>query len=119
MSIQESLIILSLLVGVGIATVLLYLVLDRRREKVTESFILIILSTMAWSIGYLIEMTAPSSSWKIIAAKSEYLGITILPVAWFIFSSRYTRRFQNITETRWVYVLFSDSICYNIPRIYE
>ena len=106
MSIQESLIILSLLVGVGIATVLLYLVLDRRREKVTESFILIILSTMAWSIGYLIEMTAPSSSWKIIAAKSEYLGITILPVAWFIFSSRYTRRFQNITETRWVYVLF-------------
>jgi len=103
---QESLIILSLLVGVGIATVLLYLVLDRRREKVSESFILIILSTMAWSVGYLIEMTTPSSSWKIIAAKSEYLGITILPVAWFIFSSRYTRRFQKITETRWVYVLF-------------
>ena len=106
MSIQESLVILSLLAGVGIATVILYLLLDRRREKVSRSFILIILSTIVWSIGYLIEMTIPSSSWKILAAKSEYLGITILPVAWFIFSSRYTRRFQKITDTKWVYMLF-------------
>jgi len=106
MGIQESLVILSLLVGMGIATIILYLVLDRRKEEVSKSCILIMLSTIVWSIGYLIEMTIPSSGWKILAAKSEYLGIAILPVAWFIFSSRYTRRFQKITETRYVYTLF-------------
>ena len=106
MTIQENLIILSLLVGVGISTVVFHLVLDRRREKISKSFILVILSTTVWSTGYLIEMTIPSCSWKILAAKGEYLGIAILPVAWFIFSSRYTRRLQRVTETRWIYTLF-------------
>ena len=106
MSIEDFSIILSLLFGVVISTVILYFTLSRREERVSKPFILILLSTIVWSIGYLVELTIPSSSWKIIAAKSEYLGIAMLPVAWFIFSSRYTRHFHKITETKIVYLLF-------------
>jgi len=106
MGMQESLVILSLLVGVGIATTILYSILSRKKEKISRPFTLAILSTIIWSIGYIIEILTPSYSWKILAAKSEYVGIAILPAAWFVFSSRYARHFHKITETKYIYSLF-------------
>jgi signal transduction histidine kinase len=45
-----------------------------------------------WAFAYALEIAATNPQTIIFWAKLEYIGITLLPVAWFIFAIRYTNR---------------------------
>lgn len=119
MGIQEVLVVLPSLVGVVIATTILYSILSRKREKISESFTLVILSTIIWSIGYIIEILTPSYSWKILAAKSEYMGIAYPARSMVcIFFTLHKAFPQNYRDKIHLFTL-PDPIHYNIPCIHK
>ena len=43
-----------------------------------------------WTLGYVFEFASPDPAMKLWWAKAEYLGLTLVPAAMFIFSLRYT-----------------------------
>ncbi|HEC89891.1 MAG TPA: PAS domain S-box protein, partial [Thermoplasmatales archaeon] len=58
-----------------------------------------------WSTGYLLEITISNKNLIILLSKIEYIGIAIVPVAWFSFSAAYTDRFPRLTKTKLFYLL--------------
>ncbi|MEQ9398014.1 MAG: histidine kinase N-terminal 7TM domain-containing protein [Longimicrobiales bacterium] len=50
-----------------------------------------------WSLAYAGELTAPGLGGKILASKIQYLGISSVPVAWFLFAAAYA----GVTVPAW------------------
>ena len=51
-----------------------------------------------WSLTYALEMASVSLAGKIFWAKAEYLGIVIVPLAWFAFALEYTNHARLLTR---------------------
>lgn len=80
--------VLALIVG-------LYAIRHRHDGDWTSPFIVVAFCVAWWSFWYGMEIATPDLATKTIWAKLEYIGVAIVPIAWFIFAIRYTGR------TRW------------------
>ncbi len=71
-----------------------------RRNPVTGTtpFAFMMLAVSEWSFGYALETAAVNLSSKLVFAKFEYLGITMLPVMWFWFVIQYVNREKWLTR---------------------
>ncbi len=56
-----------------------------------ESFILFSLAITLWCLAASFEAISPSLSQRVLWSKAQYLGITLLPVFWLMFTVQYTR----------------------------
>ncbi len=56
-----------------------------------ESFILFSLAIALWCLAASFEVISPSLSQRVLWSKAQYLGITLLPVFWLMFTIQYTR----------------------------
>ncbi len=72
----------------------------RRRVPGAVPFTLLALAAAQWSFSYAMEFAVPTVEEKLFWAKVEYIGIVLVPFAWFLFSLEYTGRHHWITPRR-------------------
>ncbi len=53
-------------------------------------FVLMMAAGAVWALLYSFELMIPSLTGKVLWAKTEYLGIAVIPLAWFLFARAYT-----------------------------
>ncbi len=75
-----------------LALVLAIVLLYRRVKPGGLAFSIVLLSIVAWLLFRVLEGMGDSIQTKMFWAKFEYIGISILPISYFIFSSRYSRK---------------------------
>ena len=57
----------------------------------------LLVAITAWTASYIFELLSPTLSDKILAAKLEYIGISLTPVFWFLFALEYTGNKDGLT----------------------
>ena len=62
----------------------------RRTRPGGMPFALMMSAATIWALLYSFELTTPGLAGKVFWAKTEYLGIVVLPIAWFLFARSYT-----------------------------
>jgi PAS domain S-box-containing protein len=72
---------------------------QRRHVTGAKAFVGMVLSVALWSLTYTLELTASSADFIMIANRAKYIGITLVPVMWFIFAAQYSGRHR--TFVRW------------------
>ena len=72
----------------------------RRRLPGGYAFLALAFATFEWTLGYGLELGAPSLNAKLILTDLEYLGISVVPVAWFVFALQYTHHGKWLTAGR-------------------
>ncbi len=72
----------------------------RRRLPGGYAFLALALATFEWTLGYGLELGAPSLSVKLLLTDLQYLGISTVPVAWFVFALQYTHHGKWLTARR-------------------
>ena len=102
----ESFIPVALMVaGVLLCLTLIYILRQHKNKGESPFFLMLIVSTLIWSLGYVFEIVFSDEKLMILSAKAEYLGIAFIPVAWFSFCSAYTGRFNRLVKTQLFYTL--------------
>jgi len=64
----------------------------RRGSPGRNSLCVAILATAAWSFAYALELSAMTTSDRVLWGALKYVGITLLPAAWLVFALQYTGR---------------------------
>ncbi len=84
----------------GIISVILMVYLWQRRDesRTVLPVILLLFSVAIWLFGYIVELTRTDLAERVFWADVQYIGIVILPVAWFIFTLEYTGRTKWLTR---------------------
>jgi diguanylate cyclase (GGDEF)-like protein len=83
----------AVLIGSGVADVVAAIVVWRRRGSPgRNSLCVAILATAAWSFAYALELSAATTSDRVLWGSLKYVGITLLPPAWLVFALQYTGR---------------------------
>src|SRR5512135_1330814 len=85
------------LVGSAIADVVAaFVVWRRRRSTGRKALCLALLAGMTWSLAYALELAASSSAGQQRWGNFKYVGTTILPAAWLIFTLQYAGRITDV-----------------------
>jgi PAS domain S-box-containing protein len=64
----------------------------RRRASAGASLAVVLVAAGWWSLAYALELAATSQSTKLFWGDAKWLGISLLPAAWFAFIMQYTGR---------------------------
>jgi len=81
------------LVGSGVADVVASVSVWRRRGSPgRNSLCLVMLAAAVWSFAYALELAAPTNGDRVLWGALKYIGVTVLPAAWFVFALQYTGR---------------------------
>ena len=82
-----------LLVIAGIVSALLVIFVTRLEGRAGIAPIAaVFVGLTIWSLSYAVELSGLPNDIRLIAAKSTYFGIVLIPGAWFIFALEYTGR---------------------------
>lgn len=78
-----------LLISALLGFFLVIFIARNRRAPGSRALMALILAASLWSTGYAFEILAPDLNSKVLWAKLEYLGIVVIPIAWFAFVAQY------------------------------
>lgn len=92
MSFNTSIYTLPLLLSSIASLMLAGFLWQRRAAQGATMLALAMFSASVWALAYMLELASPDLSVKILWAQVQYLGIVIVPVAWFLFALSYTGR---------------------------
>ncbi len=81
-----------------LAGVIIVYLWQRRGQRGAIALMVLALSASVWSLGYALEIAGTDLQTKLLWGKIQYLGITVVPLAWLVFALRYTRRDQWLTR---------------------
>ncbi len=95
----EYLLLLSLLGAITAALLGIHALFRRRTVEGATAFAACMVGVSIWSLGYALELIAPTLSEKLLWARVEYIGIVTVPLMWFIFIVQYTGLGARLT--RW------------------
>ena len=90
--------IIPLLVSTLLTLVLTFYTWRHRATSEAKTFIVLLLAIAEWSLGYALELSSLDLSEKIFWGKVQYLGITVTPVAWFLFALQFAKREKWLTQ---------------------
>ncbi len=90
--------ILPLLLAAVSSIALAYYVWRRRAAPGAVALVLLMLAVAQWSLCYALELGFVELPAKTFWAKTQYLGIVTIPLAWLAFAFQYTRRDQWLTS---------------------
>ncbi len=79
-----------ILIFFGALTLFLSYYLYRKEGEAVKFFGIMMLSNAVWSLGYGFELASSSIEQVMFFIKIEYLGITTLPLNWFLFCLRFS-----------------------------
>ena len=97
----------SFLLLVAAATSLLCALYAWKRRPVPGSvaFAVFMLAVALWVLAYLLQLVNDDPAVKLAWIKLQYIGLSFVPVAWLVFSLRYTQRQAWLTSGRWALLL--------------
>lgn len=98
--------VLPVLLALVISTGLGIIVWRRRPGTGVVPFLVLIAGVTEWVAGSALETMAVDLSAKLVVSRLNYIGITVVPAAWLVFTLEYTGRQQWITRRnlRWLAV---------------
>jgi hypothetical protein len=70
----------------------------RRRASAGASLVVVLVAAGWWSLAYALELAATSQPTKLFWGDAKWLGISLLPVAWFAFIMQYSGRGQWVNR---------------------
>ena len=100
--------IISLSIGILLCVILIYLLHQYKQyknEKGSAFFLMLIVSILVWATAFMFEIIASSENLMMLFAKIQYIGVSLVPVAWFSFCSIYAGKFDNMVRGRLFYLL--------------
>ncbi|MBE2220303.1 MAG: PAS domain-containing protein [Anaerolineae bacterium] len=97
---------LLLLLAAAISLVFALYAWKRRPVPGAVAFSVFMLAVVLWILAYLLQVVSDDPVTKAAWAKLQFVGVSILPVAWLVFSLRYTNRQAWLTPRRWVMLMF-------------
>jgi PAS domain S-box-containing protein len=65
---------------------------SRFERPIATTVVILLVGGVWWCVGYLLEISITDPTLKLIAYRSKFLGIVIIPVAWLVFAMYYTGR---------------------------
>jgi PAS domain S-box-containing protein len=74
----------------GIAAMLTAVAWRHHSAPGAPAFALLMLTVVIWSFAYALELSSADLPTKLLWTRVEYLGIVVLPAAWFAFACQYT-----------------------------
>ena len=74
----------------------------RRRLPGGIALLTLSLATLEWTLGYGLELGAPTLSAKLLLTNLEYIGIATIPGAWLVFALQYTQHGKWVNARRLV-----------------
>ncbi len=92
---------ISSLIALGIAL----FALRRQRAAGARPLIVMALAIVIWAAGYAIELSRSDPAAMVAWARIEYLGIVLVPVAWFWYALQYTGRDRHMRLRQLTYLL--------------
>jgi signal transduction histidine kinase len=69
-----------------------------RSTRLGQTFLVLMFALVWWSLAVVMEYLSPGLPAKILWMKMSYFGITVIPVAWLVFTLRYTDRGKWLTR---------------------
>lgn len=94
---MTALFVLPLLLTTALVFVLAISLWLRPQARGTRAASVLLAAIAVWALGYAYEVFMPDLSSKIWWAKSQYLGVSVVPAAWFVFALHYTGHLRRIT----------------------
>ncbi|RPI96835.1 MAG: PAS domain-containing protein, partial [Chloroflexi bacterium] len=85
------------ILAIAACVTIMIVVWRRRPGQGVNPFLLLIGAVIVWSVGNTLEMMMTDEAAKFFFVRFNYLGITIVPAAWFLFVLEYTGRIQRVT----------------------
>ena len=79
-----------LVVSAAVLVALLVVTWRSRSDAVAPWFAATLVAFLIWTVGYIFEILSPTLAGKLLWADVEFIGIALLPVAWFEVVRRYT-----------------------------
>jgi PAS domain S-box-containing protein len=79
-----------LVYAAAIAATLSAVAWRHRSTPGAPAFALLMLTVVVWSVAYALELSSAALPAKLLWTRVEYLGIVVLPAAWFAFACQYT-----------------------------
>ena len=90
MNIQTILVTLVYFLASIVAGGLIYLVSTKNRVPGVTAFLILTIALAEWSFTYGMEILSNSLAMKTVWAQFQYIGISIIPVGWFLFAQAYS-----------------------------
>lgn len=90
----------------------IYPLVYRKRSKMSIYFILLIASSLVWSIGYTLDISAVDFETMAILNYIQYIGIATLPVFFFSFVLYFTREYSFLEKPLLLLLFFPPIVHY-------
>lgn len=100
MSIQQWLAVTPHILSILLSCFLFTHAWKEREERGGSALLLFLVGASLWSLMDFLHMVAPDASWSLLWTKLLYIGICIVPAAWFKFALQYTGRVQEKNSSR-------------------
>jgi len=100
MTIDAFLLFLLTLVAFSLSISVAFLAWVQRKDRMSKYFVIVLISVAIWSIMHGLQIVFSNLELKLIFSKLTYVGMTLLPPSWFIFTSMYTRNSIKIVEQK-------------------
>ncbi|MEM7132626.1 MAG: histidine kinase N-terminal 7TM domain-containing protein [Chloroflexota bacterium] len=94
----------ALILGTAVSCIFTYLGWLRRHEASAYTFIAFMFSVAIWSFSYALEQFTPELQEKIFWHKMAYVGISFVPLSWFVLNVQITG-FRFVAKPLWLLAL--------------
>jgi PAS domain S-box-containing protein len=81
-----------LYISVAIAVALNLLLWPRRSVPGVKPLMALLLGVTEWALGSAIQLNQPTLDGQLFFSRLQYLGITLIPIAWLTFTTQFSRR---------------------------
>ncbi|OQY89685.1 MAG: hypothetical protein B6D39_09395 [Anaerolineae bacterium UTCFX2] len=95
---QTGLIVSFLLISATVSVLLILLVARGKNVPGAAPFRLLVAGIGIWALFYAFEVASPEPASKVLWAELQYIGISVIPVGWFLFAQSYS---GNTAWTDW------------------
>jgi PAS domain-containing protein len=69
-------------------------------RPLATSIVLLMFGVAWWTVAYAFEVGVTDPAWKVIFHKAKFIGVTTVPLIWFVFGAQYTGRTQWLSQRR-------------------
>src|SRR5512146_578633 len=88
-----------MLIAAAISAMLAIYVARHRHVPAAEGFLLLMAPAALWSFAYALELAGNDLPTRLFWNKVQYLGASIVPIGWLVFTLQYTGREKWLTRS--------------------
>lgn len=81
----------SLILSALVLCVLVGITIPYARDRIGRIFLLFLGAALLWIVGFIFEITQESPAGKILLVRLQFIGISLLPMLWFLLSAEYVK----------------------------